>query len=84
MHIAVAKQLSFLSYRVSILSVLYEQYYFTKYFNVCRMCTRWSDWSGSSPGRFAPTERSHGTLQVRGLVSLVAYLDAAAGEKYLL
>jgi len=47
------------------------------------MCTRWSDRSGSSPGRFAPTERFHGTLQVRGFINLVAYLDAAPGEKYL-
>jgi len=36
----------------------------------------------SSPGRFAATGRSHGTLQVSGWVS-VAYLDAVPGEKYL-
>jgi len=35
----------------------------------------------SSSGRFAPTEGSLGTLQARGLVSLVAYRDATPREK---
>jgi hypothetical protein len=82
MQTAVRKQLSSFSCCVSILSSLHEQDCFTEYLQAFRLCTRWSDRRASSSGRFAPTERSHGTFHVSGLVILVACLHAVPGEKY--